>query len=538
MNVKALVIYLFIYQQINKQNKGLTINLYKYLLDFKEISINIIIILKEYQFLIDFYQLIQRVLAEGFIIKNMQEDQIISNCEQVKPHFKQKQSPGTFQKLQENVIVLQKDDVRNSSSNNFSNNNQGINNMTPNIKLPLTMVGNVTLSKGMYLTLMKRREQKAFGNTSYSSTPRLQSTQNKIQSNKQYHSCARINVPSYTKLNQVTNQHDFKNVKNSKQNSIKKLLGTEDATYMLRSQVKKEKSNKYKDIHKTKKIDKEKNKKNATCKRKRKNSITSEAEGEFVLKDITRQSQNQNQQNKNKQNVEKSCKDKKVSTQKSISKSKNSQPQKKTQVYSMRERSKFYQRGNQLKKSEQNSKISENYDQVSSKISEQSRESAYYDKENQQMSSNISYSSQLSAGDSNISKNSNLNPFSGLHQSTSMWHEEALDLQTERAMFIQKLKRDKKKKYSQSPKRCVPGFKVKFETSKNKIYSFNCFRDKDLGFDKQHRDTIDLEQDNDYETDCEQIKESILNVFQSLCVAVCEEKINQQIYGKTQSSIY
>lgn len=30
--------------------------------------------------------------------------------------------------------------------------------MTPIIKLPLTMVGNVALSKGMYLTLMKRRE--------------------------------------------------------------------------------------------------------------------------------------------------------------------------------------------------------------------------------------------------------------------------------------------------------------------------------------------------------------------------------------------
>ncbi|KAL4445973.1 hypothetical protein ABPG74_010965 [Tetrahymena malaccensis] len=466
----------------------------------------------------------------------MQDDSIINHCEQVKPHFKEKQSPGAFQKLQENVIVFQKDDVRNSSNNNFSNNNQGMNNMTPNIKLPLTMVGNVTLSKGMYLTLMKRREQKAFGNTSYSSTPRLQSTQNKIQSNKQYHSCARINVPSYSKFNQAANQHDFKNVKNNKQSSIKNQLGTEEGgTYMLRSLVKQEKSNQYKDIHKTKKIDKEKNKKNATCKRKRKNSNTSENEGEFILKDITRQSQNQNCQNKNKQHAKKSCNDKKVSTKKSISKNKNSQPQKKTQVYSMRERSKFYQRDSQLRKSEHNSKISNSYDQMNSKISEQSRESAYQDKENQQMSSNISYNSQLSAGESNISKSNDLNPFSGLHQ---MWHEEALDMQTERAMFIQKLKKDKKKKYSQSPKRCVPGFRVKFETSKNKIYSFNCFRDKDLGFDKQHRDTIDLEQDNDYETDCEQIKESILNVFQSLCVAVCEEKINQQIYGKTQSSIY
>ncbi|KAL4492444.1 hypothetical protein ABPG72_005579 [Tetrahymena utriculariae] len=465
----------------------------------------------------------------------MQEDSIISNCEQVKPHFKQKQSPGAFQKQQENVIVFQKGDVKSSSNNNFGNNNQGINNMTPNIKLPLTMVGNVTLSKGMYLTLMKRREQKAFGNTSYSSTPILQSTQNKIQSNKQYYSCARINIPSYSKFNQTANQHDFKNVKNNKQNSAKKQLGTEDAGYMLRPLVKQKKSNKYKDIHKTKKIDKEKNKKNPTCKRKRKNSNTSENEGEFILKDITRQSNNQNRQNKNKQNAEKKCSDKKVSTKKSISKNKNSQPQKKIQVYSMRERSKFYQRDNQIKKSEQNSKISNNQDQMSSKISEQSIESAYQDKENQQMQSYISYTS---AGDSNISKSNDLNPFSGLHQSTSMWHEEALDMQTERAIFIQKLKKDKKKKYSQSPKRCVPGFRVKFETSKNKIYSFNCFRDKDLGFDKQHRDTIDLEQDNDYETDCEQIKESILNVFQSLCVAVCEEKINQQICGKTQSSIY
>lgn len=59
-------------------------------------------------------------------------------------------------------------------------------------------------------------------------------------------------------------------------------------------------------------------------------------------------------------------------------------------------------------------------------------------------------------------------------------------------MFIQKLRRDKKKKYSQSPKRCVPGYRVKFETSKHKIFAFNCFREKDLPIEKDFRPTIDI----------------------------------------------
>ncbi|KRX08908.1 hypothetical protein PPERSA_09012 [Pseudocohnilembus persalinus] len=386
-----------------------------------------------------------------------------------------------------------------------------------------TQIGGITLSKGAYMTLMKRKNQKGIPIQNSSQSFSCQTSPNIVRTASRYASCQKKAIDS---ANKNLNSQIFMNLMSSSQK--KKAFSPKQS--QSPSQI-----SHYKPIQKQ-----QKNPKN------QQNSISILSKSQYQQKQLQKRQtqkkksqQTQPQPQPQAQNPKHSYQKRQISSKyRTVLDKENNNPNIKN---ANSQNSNTYINNNtstQLNKRSTSTKNNNNinYNNTQTYLLRNSNKNQQFQRQTNSTSKNGNYSHQQQQLIQQQQINQN-----------KCWHKPTKDMKISYTYFKPPVFfSDRKKNQNQNQithsnnqfknqfvqqRKLYQGYECKFVTRNNEILAFNCFKEKDLKIPKEYSQLIDNQIDNDMETDDEQKNEAIKNVFINLCQSIRDEQVEDQIFA-------